>query len=117
MYCFIFFESPTTTVSSKYIHTLCLHDALPISGCAARSGCDRVLGNEEKLRADSFLDAGAPRVAVNDIMAVKETAPQLIAGFAERTRAFVQVQQGRSEERRVGKECVSTCRSRWSPYH
>src|SRR3546814_10107956 len=30
-----------------------------------------------------------------------------------------QVQGGimRSEERRVGKECVSTCRSRWSPYH
>src|SRR3546814_7556618 len=27
------------------------------------------------------------------------------------------LQNGRSEERRVGKECVSTCRSRWSPYH
>ena len=27
------------------------------------------------------------------------------------------VPQERSEERRVGKECVSTCRSRWSPYH
>src|SRR3546814_13089227 len=27
------------------------------------------------------------------------------------------VQTDRSEERRVGKECVSTCRSRWSPYH
>src|SRR3546814_5710509 len=26
-------------------------------------------------------------------------------------------QAARSEERRVGKECVSTCRSRWSPYH
>src|SRR3546814_13200688 len=26
-------------------------------------------------------------------------------------------QNSRSEERRVGKECVSTCRSRWSPYH
>src|SRR3546814_17640107 len=26
-------------------------------------------------------------------------------------------QDGRSEERRVGKECVSTCRSRWSPSH
>src|SRR3546814_2130292 len=26
-------------------------------------------------------------------------------------------QARRSEERRVGKECVSTCRSRWSPYH
>src|SRR3546814_11867322 len=25
--------------------------------------------------------------------------------------------EGRSEERRVGKECVSTCRSRWSPYN
>src|SRR3546814_13374889 len=27
------------------------------------------------------------------------------------------VPAARSEERRVGKECVSTCRSRWSPYH
>src|SRR3546814_10265272 len=27
------------------------------------------------------------------------------------------VEMLRSEERRVGKECVSTCRSRWSPYH
>src|SRR3546814_4171533 len=27
------------------------------------------------------------------------------------------LEQNRSEERRVGKECVSTCRSRWSPYH
>src|SRR3546814_2274237 len=27
------------------------------------------------------------------------------------------VHDHRSEERRVGKECVSTCRSRWSPYH
>src|SRR3546814_4738786 len=27
------------------------------------------------------------------------------------------LQHFRSEERRVGKECVSTCRSRWSPYH
>src|SRR3546814_20827411 len=28
-----------------------------------------------------------------------------------------EVDRYRSEERRVGKECVSTCRSRWSPYH
>src|SRR3546814_12098430 len=27
------------------------------------------------------------------------------------------LEQARSEERRVGKECVSTCRSRWAPYH
>src|SRR3546814_5182627 len=29
----------------------------------------------------------------------------------------IQRRRWRSEERRVGKECVSTCRSRWSPYH
>src|SRR3546814_9582573 len=36
-----------------------------------------------------------------------------------RAKAAPDLQQGetrRSEERRVGKECVSTCRSRWSPY-
>src|SRR3546814_4758370 len=31
--------------------------------------------------------------------------------------ALVKRSLARSEERRVGKECVSTCRSRWSPYH
>ena len=30
---------------------------------------------------------------------------------------FEEAEVARSEERRVGKECVSTCRSRWSPYH
>src|SRR3546814_7145350 len=32
-------------------------------------------------------------------------------------RGEAALRQQRSEERRVGKECVSTCRSRWSPYH
>src|SRR3546814_1772779 len=32
-------------------------------------------------------------------------------------RSIKPVESTRSEERRVGKECVSTCRSRWSPYH
>src|SRR3546814_4060309 len=35
--------------------------------------------------------------------------------FGEHARPVAD--QGRSEERRVGQECVSTCRSRWSPYH
>src|SRR3546814_2329835 len=38
----------------------------------------------------------------------------LRVGGTGRGRADI---QRRSEERRVGKECVSTCRSRWSPYH
>src|SRR3546814_12380919 len=32
-------------------------------------------------------------------------------------RQLAGIAEYRSEERRVGKECVSTCRSRWSPYH
>src|SRR3546814_14307681 len=35
----------------------------------------------------------------------------------DRTDDPLLAKQVRSEERRVGKECVSTCRSRWSPYH
>src|SRR3546814_5022556 len=42
-------------------------------------------------------------------------------GLAQRGQAAPALAQPgvfqRSEERRVGKECVSTCRSRWSPYH
>src|SRR3546814_12856841 len=68
-----------------------------------------------------------------DILVVAEVAILLLtdeAGMAMRnssTRAMVSVivrdRRGhcrvnrRSEERRVGKECVSTCRSRWSPDH
>src|SRR3546814_2663548 len=36
-----------------------------------------------------------------------------VLGLLDRLRRDL----GRSEERRVGKECVSTCRSRWLPYH
>jgi threonylcarbamoyladenosine tRNA methylthiotransferase MtaB len=66
-------------------------------GYAAMPEVDHVIGNEEKLKADSysrFLEGGAPRVQVNDIMQARETAHHLLAGFAERCRAFVQVQQG-----------------------
>src|SRR3546814_14935836 len=40
-------------------------------------------------------------------------------GGDQKADGLVMVKQDecRSEERRVGKECVSTCRSRWSPYH
>src|SRR3546814_4244109 len=42
----------------------------------------------------------------------------VIAGQADRLHLGVLTPLvQRSEERRVGKECVSTCRSRWSPYH
>jgi threonylcarbamoyladenosine tRNA methylthiotransferase MtaB len=64
---------------------------------AAMPEIDHLIGNEEKLKAGSFLaltGGEAARVAVADIMGVKETAGHLITGYAERTRAFVEIQQG-----------------------
>ncbi len=72
-----------------------------VTGCAAQidpakwsalPNVDRVLGNEDKLKPESWL-VGAPS-AVSDIMAARETAPHLVTEFAGRARAFVQVQQG-----------------------
>ena len=72
-----------------------------VTGCAAQiapeswatlPGVTRVLGNEDKLKPESWLP-NAPS-AVSDIMAAKETAPHLVTEFAGRARAFVQVQQG-----------------------
>ena len=81
-----------------------------ITGCAAQTEpqtfvamaeADRVLGNAEKLSAaawaqtrDAFDLADAPKAMVNDIMAVRDIAAHMIEGFAGRTRAFVQVQNG-----------------------
>src|SRR3546814_16509381 len=48
----------------------------------------------------------------------KEHVSQRLAEVQEKFRQQLEgLLMGRSEERRVGKECVSTCRSRWSPYH
>jgi threonylcarbamoyladenosine tRNA methylthiotransferase MtaB len=87
-----------------------------VTGCAAQTEpttfaamdeVDRVLGNGEKLdaaawaRTSAALAAGADfgidrdqKIAVNDIMAIKETAAHLIDGLDGRVRAFVQVQNG-----------------------
>src|SRR3546814_12212256 len=50
---------------------------------------------------------------VNALIDLPFALPTAVAGIA----LTVLYAPGRSEERRVGKECVSTCRSRWSPYH
>src|SRR3546814_12191278 len=42
---------------------------------------------------------------------------ELGLGIGQKGRGIEIAGNERSEERRVGKECVSTCRSRWSPYH
>src|SRR3546814_13226166 len=48
---------------------------------------------------------------------LSEENQEQIAGILRNTNTLSQSLARRSEERRVGKECVSTCRSRWSPYH
>src|SRR5262249_6563376 len=64
------------------------------AGFAQMAEVDLLLGNCEKLDPLSFLDETGPRVRVNDIASVRETASHLAAGFEGRARAFVQVQQG-----------------------
>jgi threonylcarbamoyladenosine tRNA methylthiotransferase MtaB len=72
-----------------------------VTGCAAQVEAaafaampevSRVVGNAEKLDAAALL--GGERVRGGDIMAVRETAPHLLEGFAANTRAFVEVQNG-----------------------
>jgi len=74
-----------------------------VTGCAAQIApgafaampeVDQVLGNLDKLKPEAFAPGPAPRVQVNDIMAVRETAPHLIESFDGRARAFLEVQQG-----------------------
>jgi threonylcarbamoyladenosine tRNA methylthiotransferase MtaB len=79
-----------------------------VTGCAAQTEArafaampevDLVLGNTEKFDPANYRPADfgvslEERVKVNDIMSVRETAVHLLDGFAERTRAFVQIQNG-----------------------
>lgn len=82
-----------------------------VTGCAAQTQAemfadmaevDRVVGNDDKMRGDAWraaraaFDAGvADKIAVTDIMSVKEMAPHLVDGFKRGLpRVFVQVQNG-----------------------
>ncbi len=80
-----------------------------VTGCAAQTEAqnfaampevDAVLGNEEKLKAEHYRrlpDFGVSaeeKVAVNDIMSVTETAPQMVAHIDGHVRGFLQVQNG-----------------------
>ena len=74
-----------------------------VTGCAAQTQpqtyaampeVDQVLGNAEKLKAESYAGFALERVRVNDIMSVRETAAQMVDSFDSQTRAFLQVQNG-----------------------
>jgi threonylcarbamoyladenosine tRNA methylthiotransferase MtaB len=75
-----------------------------VTGCAAQISpdmfakmpeVDKVLGNEEKLHAENYnFNENAPKLLVNDIMSVTETAGHMVSSFEGRARAFIQVQNG-----------------------
>ncbi|HRJ00980.1 MAG TPA: tRNA (N(6)-L-threonylcarbamoyladenosine(37)-C(2))-methylthiotransferase MtaB [Hyphomonas sp.] len=78
-----------------------------VTGCAAQTDPEmfaampevtRVIGNHEKMQAETWVPAGLlggeEKVRVNDIMSVRETAAHLIDGMEGRARAYVQVQNG-----------------------
>ncbi|WP_069298694.1 tRNA (N(6)-L-threonylcarbamoyladenosine(37)-C(2))-methylthiotransferase MtaB [Neptunicoccus sediminis] len=82
-----------------------------VTGCAAQTEpdtysamdeVDLVMGNTEKMQADTWMKLGkgadfigqTEGVLVDDIMSVKQTAGHLIDGFGSRSRAYVQVQNG-----------------------
>ncbi len=74
-----------------------------VTGCAAQIDpakfgampeVDQVMGNAEKMKAESYLTPAEDRIHVTDIMALRDTAGHLISGFEGRARAFVEIQQG-----------------------
>ncbi len=74
-----------------------------VTGCAAQTTPEMfaempevsmVLGNEEKLRPQSWKPGANDRVRVNEIMSPRKNHLHMIDGLTERTRAFVQVQNG-----------------------
>lgn len=75
-----------------------------VTGCSAQidpqkyaqmEEVDQVIGNDLKLKSESWGgEAQHAKILVNDIMSVKETASHLIEGFEDKSRAFLQVQNG-----------------------
>src|SRR3546814_16134892 len=65
----------------------------------------------------SDLAPGAKRVSASATASITSAVASMPVFTASTPISVVTSSICRSEERRVGKECVSTCRSRWSPYH
>src|SRR3546814_18455888 len=110
------------------VQTLSLPDALPIFGHERVRGGPR--GDAPRRRRIDIADAGG--MAVEILQQRGQADGHRVARRDQRRNAsaiafrIVDIlfnvrtagaDRIRSEERRVGKECVSTCRSRWSPYH
>src|SRR3546814_12189975 len=86
-----------------------LHCANEFRPLRARNAADRI-GSGGKIAL----------AAVGIILQPAEVGKHIVPTPSDCSRVgpvVIVTRQSRSEERRVGKECVSTCRSRWWPYH
>src|SRR3546814_3666277 len=109
--------------SSRRRHTRCAlvtgvqTCALPIFACPAREDDDAGSAVPEGVHRLLLVGAQVPPVLaqVDGMGFAVDVAGEVLRRPAELEQHLLEVP--RSEERRVGKECVSTCRSRWSPYH
>ncbi len=78
---------------AKIIVTGCAAQVNP-KGFAEMPEVNQIIGNDLKLKAETWSQPATERVVINDIMSVKETARHMISGFESHARAFVQVQNG-----------------------
>src|SRR3546814_20721492 len=69
-----------------------------------------------RLASNELIDA-ARSLGLDVTRFVVRTTRQMPGAPAQREPASVPVSDSHSEARRAGNECVSTCRSRWSPHH
>src|SRR3546814_21069244 len=83
-------------------------------------GTDDARGEEQSLDIVALVEIERQR---DDFLRAEARTLDIARRAVDAETAVVDAEVGeqdlkqRSEERRVGKECVSTCRSRWSPYH
>src|SRR3546814_16835054 len=133
LYYLLFFNATVTTEIYTYWHTLSLHDARPISfrrlGHEIIHHGQETGGHEETDRIMPVPLLGQRVLHTREGAVALGTEPahrhgKIVDDMQHRDRQdetqvkpVRDIDMRRSEERRVGKECVSTCRSRWSPYH
>src|SRR3546814_13417650 len=105
---------------------------LACPGCGKIDYPDEILNRRLSVAEciEAVEESGAPIVSIpGGEPLIHKEMPQIVAELVKRKRFVylctnalllekkIDLFKPRSEERRVGKECVSTCRSRWSPYH
>src|SRR3546814_20291532 len=102
---------PYTTLFRSGLAEVLLADL--VKGAEAADKQDRLRSLRDLDGAAMLLHAMGLLVLTDDVLPLNEWRDVL---FERLPRPDIEAAM-RSEERRVGTECVSTCRSRWSPYH